>query len=789
MTKYTAGATCGRPPARIYTKDDNMEHYNQNEQTIEGTVEKIIFENDRGDFSIFVISRAYDDEIVQEITCTAQSQIHIGEDVKLTGLFIVHPNYGPQFKAQKLERVMPKTRSSIEKYLASGVVKGIGPVRAAQIVKEFGLETFDVIENQPLLLANLKGITKKMAAEIGEGFADKSFERNTMMYLQNLGLTANQSKKIWEKYGEDAIDTVKRNPYVLAEDIFGIGFKIADGIGSKAGIPHNSAYRISSGINHVLGEALGSGHVYLPKGELISKGCELLGLETAEVENQLLQMMMATEVKQDKIRREGGEDEIAVYLGAYYHAEVYVARRLLELNAAVEGLGADVESGITEVERESGVTLARLQKTAVREAVTRGALVITGGPGTGKTTTIKTIIRIMEKMGLNLVLCAPTGRAAKRMSEATGMPASTIHRLLGIFSPENAKRLLKNEPPEEMMIEADCVIVDESSMVDIMLMFRLLRCIKAGARLVLVGDVNQLPSVGPGNVLRDIINSGKVGVVYLDEIFRQSRRSAIVMNAHRINEGVYPVLNEKTSDFFFIPEPDINRLVDTISDLAARRLPKFMNVDAVGGIQVLTPRRRSAAGVANLNIVLQNVLNPASRDKDEKTMGSFVFRQGDKVMQIKNNYNTEWTVVNDMGAVVDDGLGIFNGDEGLVESIDHEARKMRVRFDEDRLVDYDFGQLDELILAYAITIHKSQGSEYDVVILPIHSGPPMLLNRNLLYTAITRAKKLVVIAGIAGTLYRMVDNIRENVRYSALEYRIGRLHRQWYDEKEGEGDE
>ena len=761
-----------------------MEHYDQNEQIIEGAVEKIIFENDRGDFSIFVISRM-DDEAVQEVTCTAQSQVNVGEDVKLTGFFIVHPNYGPQFKAGKLERVMPKTTESMEKYLASGVVKGIGPVRAMQIVKEFGLETFDVIENRPEMLAKIKGITKKMAAEIGEGFSSQAFERNTMMYLQNLGLTANQSKKIWEKYGEDAIDTVKRNPYVLAEDIFGIGFKIADSIAEKAGISHSSAYRISAGVNHVLAEVLGGGHVYLPKQELIERSCELLGLETTEIENQLLQMMMAADIKQEKIKGEDGEDEVAVYLAACYHAEIYVARRLLELNAAVTEVKTDVESGIAEVELESGVTLADLQKTAVREAVMRGALVITGGPGTGKTTTIKTIINIMQKMGKSLVLCAPTGRAAKRMSEATGMPASTIHRLLGIYSPENAKALFRGEAPEETMIKEDCIIVDESSMVDIMLMFRLLRCIKSGARLVLVGDVNQLPSVGPGNVLRDIINSGKLRVVYLDEIFRQSRQSAIVMNAHRINEGVYPVLNEKTSDFFFIAESDINRLIAVVSNLAAERLPKFMNVDAMRGIQVLTPQRKSAAGVANLNVVLQNVLNPASPDKMEKVMGSYVFRQGDKVMQIKNNYNTQWVAVNNMGAVVEEGCGVFNGDEGIVERIDNAARKMRVRFEDDRLVDYEFAQLDELVLAYAITIHKSQGSEYDVVILPIHSGPPMLLNRNLLYTAITRAKRLVVIVGIAGTLHRMVDNIRENVRYSTLKYRIVRLHRQWHEDNDG----
>jgi len=765
-----------------------MEHFDQNEEIIEGAVEKIIFENDRGDFSIFVII-GFEEDVEFEMTCTVQSQVEVGEDVKLTGSFIDHPTYGPQFKAHKLERVMPKTTESIEKYLASGVVKGIGPAKAAQIVKEFGLETFDVIENRPELLAKIKGITKKMATAIGEGFADKALERNTMMYLQNLGLTANQTKKIWEKYGEDSIDTVKRNPYVLAEEIFGIGFKIADGIAEKAGIPRHLEYRISAGINHVLFEALGSGHVYLPKPELIVRACELLNVEAIDIENQLIQMMMKSDIRQDMIRREGEEDVVAVYLSAYYHAEVYVARRLLELNAAVDEVDADVESGIAEVERESGVVLADLQKMAVREAVMRGALVITGGPGTGKTTTIKTIIRIMQKMDKSLVLCAPTGRAAKRMSEATGMPASTIHRLLGIYSQDNMKTMYKGETPEKMMIAEDCVIVDESSMVDIMLMFRLLRSIKAGARLVLVGDVNQLPSVGAGNVLRDVINSGKIQVVYLDEIFRQSRQSAIVMNAHRINSGEYPVLNEKTSDFFFINQPDINRLVETVCDLASERLPKYMDVDAIRGIQVLTPQRKSAVGVANLNVVLQNVLNPASRDKDEKSVGSHVFRQGDKVMQIKNNYNTQWVVVNDMDAVVDEGQGVFNGDEGTVERIDHAARKMRVRFDEDKLVDYGFGDLDELVLAYAITIHKSQGSEYDVVILPLHSGPPMLLNRNLLYTAITRAKKLCVVVGIDRTLHRMVDNIRENVRYSTLEYRIVRLHRQWHEDASDGGDE
>ena len=772
-----------------------MEGLWQGEQSIEGVVESIIYQSDLADFSVFVINlnkgEDNDDKenwSIEQITCTASGHVSEGEDVRLTGLFVVHPTYGQQFKVRFVERTMPKTISGMEKYLAGGTVKGVGAKRAKQIVDKFGMETFYVMENHPEKLSAIKGISLKAALEIGREFAEKSVQRNTMMYLHSLGLTANQAEKIYKRYTIHAIDIIKTNPYVLADDIFGIGFKIADDIAAKAGIPHFSPYRIAAGVKYTLSNALGDGHTYLPKEQLVARTSALLRLEADEVENQLIQMQIESEIKQDKTQKDGEDQEqIVVYLAAYYHAEIYAAKRLLELNAAfAETAGADVDADIKEAEQESGITLANMQKAAVEAALTNGVLVITGGPGTGKTTTINTIIRIMQKMNQTIVLAAPTGRAAKRMSEATGMGASTIHRLLGIYAPERAKVLPKEDLSEEMMIQENCVIVDESSMVDIMLMFRLLKSVKTGTRLILVGDVNQLPSVGAGNVLRDIINSGKVGVVYLDEIFRQSRQSAIVMNAHRVNEGTYPMLNEKDSDFFFIKEPDINKVIATIGQLASERLPKFMNVDPMRDIQVLTPQRKSPTGVGNLNILLQNVLNPPSAHKSEKPMASFVFREGDKVMQIKNNYNIQWRIVDEAGATHEEGCGMFNGDEGIITRISNEERTIQVHFDDGRLVDYEFSQLDELVLAYAITIHKSQGSEYDVVIMPLHSGPPMLLNRNLLYTAITRAKKLVVIVGVVSTMQRMVDNVRENVRYSGLEYRITRFCLQMY---EGEGDE
>ena len=737
--------------------------------SIEGIVERVTYASDAGDYSVFTVSGDIGGN-VREIVCTVRGSVEVGESVKLVGLFVMHPTYGEQFKVDMMERITPKTADAMERYLASGVIKGLGAKRAKMIMDEFGDGAFDVLTNKPELIAQIKGISKKVALEIGIEFAEKTHERNTMMYLQGLGLTAGQSDKIYKRYGPQTIDTVKQNPYVLAEDIYGIGFRIADKIAAKAGIPHGSPFRISAGVKHVLGSGLGDGHVYLPKDGLVNTAAELLGLDADDIANHLIQMQMAQEIKQDKIGY-----EVAIYLNAFYHAEIYVARRLMELDAALIGSAEGVAEHIEAVEHASNISLARLQKAAVLEALSNGVSVITGGPGTGKTTTIKTIIGALSRTEQKIVLCAPTGRAAKRMQEATGMPASTIHRLLKIFT-TGGDAVDRDELPEDLMIHAGCVIVDESSMVDIMLMYRLLRSISAGTRLVLVGDVNQLPSVGPGNVLRDIIQSGKINVVCLDEVFRQSAQSAIVMNAHRINQGEYPVLNDKESDFFFMREEDAAQNVRHVADLASRRLPKFLGVDAMRDIQVLTPQRKTLVGVENLNVVLQGALNPPAAGKSERQMGNFVFREGDKVMQIKNNYGIVWRIEDGRGNIVDEGTGAFNGDDGIIVRIDNDERLLRVRYDESRLVDYQFSQLDELVLAYAITIHKSQGSEYDVVILPIHSGPPMLLNRNLLYTAITRAKKMVVIVGLSGTLYRMVDNVRESVRYSTLAYRMQKFY-------------
>ncbi|MCL2169476.1 MAG: ATP-dependent RecD-like DNA helicase [Defluviitaleaceae bacterium] len=741
-----------------------------NFETLQGIVNQVIYASSAGDFCVFSVGFEGDGGVKAEMVATAASDVVEGEEVKLYGSHVTHPNYGNQFKAVMVEKVLPRTLTGMEKYLSSGVIKGIGAKRARLIVEEFGLSTFDVLENNPALMSKIKGITPAMAAVMGRDFAETSGQRNTMMHLQSLGLTANQCKKIYEKYGAESISRIKENPYILIRDIHGVGFRIADSIAIRSGIAFDSPYRLSAGVIHVLLEvAAGDGHVFLPKGELVERSAQLLQLPEGDIENHLIHMQVENELKLEKI-----EDTPAIYLAAHFHAEVYTARKLMELNSDSQLSRLNIPKEIEQAEKETGIKLAAMQKVAVEECLKNGVVVITGGPGTGKTTTIKTIISILNKLEQKIVLCAPTGRAAKRMNEATGMPSATIHRLLGLFFGGEGMAPRDNVD-DDMKLEADCIIVDEASMVDIMLIYRLLKYVRRGTRLVLVGDVNQLPSVGPGNVLKDIIASNEIRSVYLDEIFRQGRESAIVMNAHRINQGAYPIINDKQSDFFFIREFNIGNAVETIASLAAHRLPKFMNVKPTE-IQILCPQRKTACGVENLNKTLQAVLNPPHPSKTERQMGFFTFRVGDKVMHIKNNYQLVWQVFDQRGAVIDEGMGIFNGDEGRVTHIDTANNTLRVVFYDDKVVDYDFKQLDELVLAYAITIHKSQGSEYDVVILPIHSGTPLLFNRNLLYTAITRAKKLVVIVGIEATIHRMVDNNRENVRHSALSNRLVKFH-------------
>jgi len=744
-------------------------------QIIESRVDRVIYASPDSGYCVFNMLVKGDGGEFADIVCTSQVLVEVGEDVKLHGNFVMHPTYGQQFKATIVEKVMPQDALGMEKYLSN--IKGIGEKRAKRIMDVFGEDAFGVLENHPDLLSKIKGISLEMAMRMRDDFNQKAGQRNTMMYLQSLGLTPAQCEKVYKKYGHESVSVIKENPYVLVRDIFGIGFKIADGIALRAGILPNSTHRISAGVGHVLVEATMDGHVYLPRVNVLVQSAALLGLDESEIENHLLQMQLDGEIKQE--RMDG--DEVVIYLGAYYHAEAYSARKLVELNKTSIFTELDISQEIEEIENKGGIRLADMQKVAVQKVMERGVVVVTGGPGTGKTTTIKTIIGILGKMKQKIILCAPTGRAAKRMSEATGMPAATIHRLLGIFQAESEKSVQGNVD-EDMKLDADCIIVDEASMVDILLLFRLLKNIRRGTRLVLVGDVNQLPSVGAGNMLKDIINSGVIEPVYLDEIFRQGQQSAIVMNAHRINSGEYPEINDKTSDFFFIKQHNMDAVVETIADLATRRLPAFMGVKPMD-IQVLCPQRKTTCGVENLNKVLQSVLNPASSNKAEKQMGFFTLREGDKVMQIKNNYMTTWVQYNKNGETIDEGTGIFNGDEGAIEQIDHENSIVRVVFYDDKVVNYEFRQLEELVLAYAITIHKSQGSEYDVVILPIHSGTPLLFNRNLLYTAITRAKKLVVIVGVEATLHRMVDNIRENVRYSALATRLVKFYERFAYEK------
>lgn len=735
---------------------------------ITGSVEDIIFHNIENGYCVFSV-----DSEGEEVTCVGNvTQIHEGEEVTMSGNWSVHPTYGKQFQVSFFEKTIPTTAEGIQKYLASGVIKGIGKKTAERIVDKFGEASFYVIEEKPDKLAEIKGISYEKAMTIHNVFCEQHELRRAMLFLQDFGVTPSYAMKIYKRYKGKTFEIVKENPYRLADDISGIGFKMADKMAQNSGIQPDSPNRIKSGVKYVLNQATQNGHVYLPKTELIQTTSELLGINPLIIENCLKELQVDNQLWQEKIN---GVD--CVYLSMYYYSEIAVARKLLELSMEYSSENyKNIDKIIEKAERKTGVVLDVNQREAVKESMNNGLLIITGGPGTGKTTTINTIIEILSDEENEIVLAAPTGRAAKRMTEATGMEAQTIHRLLGItFADEEGRRQIYDKN-EENTIDADVIIIDETSMVDINLMFGLTRAIARGTRLILVGDVDQLPSVGPGNVLKDIINSGKLKVVKLDKIFRQAQESAIVMNAHRINIGEQPVLNEKEKDFFFLKRVNGDDVVKTVADLVTRRIPNFLNCDSMEDIQVLTPMRKSKIGVQNLNAVLQSVLNPPEKDKKEKEFRDVIFREGDKVMQIKNNYNAVWKIYNKAGRKVDEGAGVFNGDQGIILSIDKVDETITVMFDDNREVVYDFTQIEELELAYAITIHKSQGSEYPVVIMPIHSGPPMLMSRNLLYTGVTRARKLVVLVGLVETVSSMVLNNREINRYSTLAYRIQSLY-------------
>lgn len=736
-----------------------------NTNRLEGEVDSLIYQNEDNGYCVFSVINQQDGD---EIVCTANiSSISPGETVVLLGSYVNHPSYGRQFNVSSFETSIPITLQGMQKYLGSGAIKGIGERMAERIISKFGEESFDIIESRPERLSEIKGISLKRAQEISSLFHEKANERMIMAFLQSYGVSPSLSTKIYKKYGPKTAEIVKRNPYRLSEEIPGIGFKTMDTIAGKLGVDFASIYRIKSGISYCLSLGALNGHTYLPKEELIAHSCELLGVSAEATENALIEMQVEKSIIQANL-----SDGIGVFLNSFFYAENYVAKKLLEISSNRIEKPENVFDEIEELEEILGITLARNQKYAVSEAMTGGVLVITGGPGTGKTTTLNAIIALLKKRGLEIELCAPTGRAAKRMSEATGEPAKTLHRLLEVKFLSDDSRRQNFDRNEDNPIEADVVIIDESSMVDIMLMFSFLRALDPATSLILVGDADQLPSVGPGNVLKDIIASGSIRTVRLDEIFRQAQESHIVINAHRINKGEYPVLNADDSDFFLVRRNSMPEVEFTIIDLIKKRLPKFKGYDSMTDIQVLSPMKKSLIGVISLNQALQKALNPPTQYKNEYEFRNIIFREGDKVMQIKNNYSTPWSTFDESGRLLEEDLGIFNGDEGIIKAINLKTEYMTVVFDDSKTVKYPFSQLDELDLGYAATIHKSQGSEYKAIIIPVHSGPALLLNRNLIYTGVTRAKEMVILVGTEEAIKKMVDNNKEINRYSSLDLKI-----------------
>ena len=658
---------------------------------------------------------------------------------------------------------------AMERYLGSGAIKGIGAALAGRIVRHFGSDTLRIVEEEPERLAEIKGISEKKAHEIAIQIAEKSEMRKVMMFLQKYGISLNLGAKIYQKYGDSVYSVLQENPYRLADDISGVGFKIADEIAYRIGIHTDSDYRIKSGLSYTLLQAGGEGHVYLPKEELFKRAEQLLGVDASYMEKHLVDLSM-----ERKIIQKEEKGQVLVYPAQYYYLELNTARMLRELDIDCPEDEERVERRISQIQKETGTVLDEMQEKAVKEAAGHGLLVLTGGPGTGKTTTINAIIRFFESEGAELRLAAPTGRAAKRMTEATGYEAQTIHRMLeltGMPEDDREGQLVHFERNAENPLEADVIIIDEMSMVDIHLMHSLLMAVTAGTRLILVGDENQLPSVGPGNVLRDIIRSGQFPVVELKKIFRQASESDIVVNAHKINRGEQVEINNKSRDFFFLKRYDADIIIRVVIALIQEKLPKYVEAKPFE-IQVLTPMRKGLLGVERLNQILQRYLNPPDPSKKEKEIGQGLFREGDKVMQIRNNYQLEWEVRGRYGIPVDKGVGVFNGDTGIIRMINEFAELAEVEFEDGRYAQYTFKQLDELELAYAVTIHKSQGSEYPAVIIPILSGPRMLMNRNLLYTAVTRARKCVTVVGSEETFREMINNEKQQRRYSSLDRRI-----------------
>ena len=740
-------------------------------ETVTGYIDHIIFRNEENGYTVMVVKNSENEE---ELTCVGSfPAVSQGITIQASGIYTHHPVYGKQFQISSFVEKIPEDTYAMERYLGSGAIKGIGAALAARIVRRFGEDTIRIVEEEPERLAEVKGISEKKAREIAVQVTEKTEMRKAMIFLQKYGISLNLGAKIYQKYKDSLYTVLQENPYRLAEDISGVGFKIADEIAARIGIHADSDYRIRSGMLYTLLQASGEGHTYLPKDQLFARCAKLLGVDESYMAKHLMDMLLDRKlVMQEK------KGEKIIYPSQYYYLELNTARMLCELNICCPEDENIVEKRIASIEKETGTVLDEMQKKAVTEAAGHGLFILTGGPGTGKTTTINAIIRFFEGEGAELRLAAPTGRAAKRMTEATGYEAQTIHRLLelnGMPEDDRSTGAVHFERNAQNPLEADVIIIDEMSMVDIHLMHSLLLAITAGTRLILVGDENQLPSVGPGNVLRDIIHSGCFPVIELTKIFRQASESDIVVNAHKINRGEPVEINNKSRDFFFLKRYDADMIIRVVIALIQDKLPRYVNARPFE-IQVLTPMRKGLLGVERLNQMLQRYLNPQDGSKKEKTLGDRLFRQGDKVMQIKNDYQMEWEVRGRYGIPVEKGIGVFNGDTGILHEINEFAETAEVEFEDGRFATYSFKQLEELELAYAITIHKSQGSEYPAVILPVLSGPQMLLNRNLLYTAVTRARKCVTVVGSEETFAEMIRNEKQQKRYSALDERIRELN-------------
>ncbi len=754
--------------------------------SVTGFVEKIKYRNEDNGYSVLNVSSGKDEFVL----VGTFHYIDEGEMIEARGTMTEHPVYGEQLQVESYEIKAPGDTQAMERYLGSGAIKGVGAALAARIVRRFKGDTFRIIEEEPERLSEVKGVSEKLAMAIARQMEEKKDMRQAMMFLQEYGISMNLAVKIYQEYGPRMYGIIKENPYRLADDIPGVGFKMADEIAQKVGIFTDSDYRIKAGLLYTLFQASAQGHTYLPKEELLCQAAELLKVDE-DMEKYLMDMQMERRIvvktaagqgtkELQKDRCPESEDTPScchhVYAAPYYYMELNTAKMLHDLNIRGDVPEEEIRSRFMRIQKEEELELDSMQMQAVMEAVNSGLLIITGGPGTGKTTTINTIIRYFESEDMEILLAAPTGRAAKRMTEATGWEAKTIHRLLELSGGPGEEGTVNTrfQRNEENPLEADVIIIDEMSMVDIQLMQSLLKAVNVGTRLILVGDVNQLPSVGPGNVLKDMIHSGSFNVVKLTRIFRQAAESDIIVNAHKINRGEQINLGKRSRDFLFIRQDNPENIISTMVTLMTKKLPGYVHAKPLD-IQIMTPMRKGVLGVERLNSILQMHLNPPGKEKPEKEAGGVIFRLGDKVMQIKNNYQIAWEIRNKHNIPLETGTGIFNGDMGIIRELNLFAEILTVEFDEGKMVEYSFKQLEELELAYAITIHKSQGSEYPAVIIPIHSGPRMLMSRNLIYTAVTRAKSCVCLTGIPDMFQYMVDNQVEQRRYSGLKERICEL--------------